>query len=260
MDRRVRIALGWVFLIVAGVACSSEKTPGAAPGATNTAAAATMALPTFGPGASYRPVYAAADFTANVDNPWFPLKPGTTFVYVGTKDGLAARELFKPTSRVKMIAGVPCRVVDDKLYLKGKLAEVTLDYYSQDKAGNVWYFGEDTKSIDENGKIDTSGTWLTGVDGAFPGVFMEADPQLGREFRQEWYKGEAEDQFKVVSLADHVSVSYGTYETALRTEESTTLEPEILDNKYYIRGVGEVLEVQVKGPPPIERLELKEIT
>jgi len=258
MNGKARMALGAVLLVVAGAACSKATTR-ATPSPTNTASGTTMALPTFGPGSTYRPVYAAADFTANVDNPWFPLKPGTKFIYTGTKDGKSARDVFNPTSRIKMIDGVPCRVVEDKLYLEGKLAEDTLDYYSQDKAGNVWYFGEETKSIDENGTVDTSGTWMAGVNGAQPGVYMEADPQLSHVFRQEWYKGEAEDQFKVVSLTDHTTVPYGSFDTALRTEESTTLEPEILDNKYYVRGVGQVLEVQVKGPPPIEKLELKAI-
>jgi hypothetical protein len=252
------MALGAALLVVAGMTCSKVTTQ-KNPSATNNTPATTIALPTYGPGASYHPVYVAADFTANVDNPWFPLKPGTKFIYIGTKDGKSAKDVFNPTSRIKVIAGVPCRVVEDKLYLDGKLAEDTLDYYTQDAAGNVWYFGEDTKSIDENGMIDTSGTWLTGVNGAQPGVYMQADPQIGPVFRQEWYKGEAEDQFKVVSLTDHITVPYGSFDTALRTEESTTLEPEILDNKYYVRGVGEVLEVQVKGPPPIEKLELKEI-
>jgi hypothetical protein len=255
---KTKIALAAALLAIIGSACSKATTR-ATSGPTSAASATTMALPTFGPGSTYRPVYAAADFTANVDNPWFPLKPGTKFIYIGTKDGKTAREVFNPTSRIKLIEGVPCRVVDDKLYLDGKLAEDTLDYYTQDKAGNVWYFGEDTKSIDEDGTVDTSGTWLTGVNGALPGVYMEADPQLDHVFRQEWFKGEAEDQFKVVSLTDHIAVPYGSFDAALRTEESTTLEPEILDNKFYVRGVGQVLEVQVKGPPPIEKLELKAI-
>jgi hypothetical protein len=258
MTPQARKALCAAALVAAGVACS-KTTPTSLPNATNATPVATMALPTFGPGTSYHPVYVAADFSANVDNPWFPLKPGTMFIYTGTKDGKQAREVFNPTSRIKVIDEVPCRVVEDKLYLDGKLAEETLDYYTQDRGGNVWYFGEDTKSIDENGKVDTSGTWLTGVGGALPGVYMEADPQIGHLFRQEWFKGEAEDQFKVVSLTDRITVPYGSFDAALRTEESTTLEPEILDNKYYVRGVGQVLEVQVKGPPPIEKLELKEI-
>jgi hypothetical protein len=258
MTSKALMTLGAALLVVAGMACSKATTQKSAPGTTNTTPAA-MVLPTYGPGVSYHPVYAAADFSANVDNPWFPLKPGTKFIYIGTKDGRSAREVFNPTSRIKMIEGVPCRVVDDKLYLDGKLAEDTLDYYTQDRGGNVWYFGEETKSIDENGKVDTSGTWMTGVNGAWPGVYMEAVPQIGHLFRQEWYKGEAEDQFKVVSLTDHIAVLYGSFDAAQRTEESTTLEPEILDNKYYVRGVGQVMEVQVKGPPPIEKLELKEI-
>jgi hypothetical protein len=256
MNRSIRVGLVALTLIASGVACSKttqKPSSGGSPSSTP------IALPTFGPAESYHPLFDPSDFSANVDNPWFPLPVGKTYVYTGTKDGKPARELLTPSASTKVIAGVECRVVVDKLYLSGRLAEDTLDYYTQDRDGNVWYFGEATRSIEENGSVDTSGSWTAGVAGAQPGVFMEADPQIGREFRQEYLKGEAEDQFKVVSLSEHVTIPYGTFDGAQRTEETTTLEPGILDNKYYVKGVGEVREIQVKGPPPIEKLELVEI-
>jgi len=257
MNRTIRFVMA-ASLVVAGVACSKRASPSGNASKTPAPSRA-IALPTFGPASAYRPVFDPADFSANVDNPWFPLKPGTTFIYTGTKDGKPARDVVTPSASTKVIAGVECRVVVDKLYLSGRLAEDTLDYYAQDKDGNVWYFAEATRSIESNGSVDTSGSWMAGVNGAQPGVYMEADPQIGHEYRQEYYKGEAEDQYKVVSLTDHVTVPLGSYDGAQRTEETTTLEPAILDNKYYVRGVGQVREIQVKGPPPIEKLELVEV-
>jgi hypothetical protein len=148
--------------------------------------------------------------------------------------------------------------VEDRLYLENALEERTSDYYAQDRCGNVWYFGEDTATLDPQGHvISTDGSFHAGVDGAQPGVFMQAHPRVGRRFRQEWYQGHAEDTFKVLSLAAPVRVPYGSFQRALRTEETTALEPEVVDNKYFVRGIGQVEELSVKGP--LERLSLIEI-
>jgi len=222
------------------------------------AATGSCRLPRFGPGRSYHPHIRPADFGPRVDNPWFPLTPGRTLVYTGTKDGKKALDLFAATSRTRMIDGVRTRVVEDRLYLDNVLEERTSDYYAQDRCGNVWYFGEDTATLDRHGRVvDTEGTWHAGVDGAQPGVFMQAQPQLGRKFHQEWYRGQAEDVFKVTDRSAAVTVPYGSFRHALRTAEWTALEPEVLDNKYYVRGIGEVAELSVKGPR--ETLRLVEI-
>jgi hypothetical protein len=116
-----------------------------------------------------------ADFSARVDNPWFPLKPGTTYRYVGVKDGRPSREVLVVTNRTLTIQGVPCVVVQDNLYVRGKLHERTTDRYTQDRQGNVWYFGEQTAELDEKGHVtSTEGTWQAGVDGAQPGIYMPA--------------------------------------------------------------------------------------
>ena len=191
---------------------------------------------------------AAARFTANVDNPWFPLRPGTTFVYQGVKDGKPARDVYAVTSRTKVVAGVPCVVVDDRLYSGGHLVERTSDYYTQDKDGNVWYFGEDTAELDSHGKVTSrEGTWHAGVDGAKPGLFMPARPHVGEHHLQEFYKGHAEDQFRVVSLNATVKVPYGSFQNVLETREWTRLEPGVIDSKHYVRGIGEVSEASVRG-------------
>ncbi len=264
MMRRCGRVVGGLALALGLTACSSSakgtlastSTSSGAPVAST--ATASCPLPTFGPGKDYHPVIDASRLSANVDNPWFPLKPGTTLVYAGTKDGKAAMDLFAVSARTKTIDGVETRVVEDRLFLDNVLEERTTDYYSQDACGNVWYFGEDTATLDEQGKVlDRSGSFRAGVKGAEPGVFMQAQPELNRWFRQEWSAAEAEDRFRAVDLRSSVKVPYGTFRHSLRTEEKTALEPDVLDNKQYVRGIGEVLEVAVKGP--VEKLELVDV-
>jgi hypothetical protein len=224
----------------------------------HTASSTSCPLPEFGPGTSYAPQYDAARLTPDVDNEWFPLTPGTALVYTGTKDGKKTIDIVLPSARTRTINGVRTRIVEDRLYSDGRLEEQTTDYYAQDPCGNVWYFGEDTAELDAHGKVvDTAGTWHAGVDGAQPGVIMQAAPELGRRFRQEWLKGEAEDTFKAIDLSASVTVPHGTYRAALQTEERNALEPDVVDNKYYVRGIGEVRETAVKGPT--EELRLVEV-
>jgi len=222
------------------------------------AAARSCALPVFGPGPSYHPHIKPGRFSASVTNPLFPLKPGRTLVYTGTKDERKALNIVVTTFRTKVIDGVRTRVVEDRLYLDNVLEERTSDYYAQDRCGNVWYFGEDTATLDPQGHVvGTEGSFHAGVAGAQPGVFMQAHPKVGLKFRQEWYQGHAEDTFNVLSLSAPVTVRYGTFKHALKTEETTALEPAIVDNKYYAKGIGELEEVAVKGP--LEKLQLVEI-
>jgi hypothetical protein len=195
------------------------------------------------------------NFVTRVTNPWFPLLPGTTFVYRGVKDGKKARDVVTVTHKTKRIQGVLCTAVADRLYLAGRLEERTTDWYAQDKAGNVWYFGEATAELDRSGHVtSTEGSWQAGRNGAQAGIFMTARPTVGQSRRQEYYKGHAEDHFAVVSVSAHVSVPYTTSNRALLTKEWTPLEPGTLDHKYYVRGIGNVKEVTVKGPT--ERNEL----
>src|SRR5436190_1797178 len=134
-------------------------------------------------------------FSARVTNPWFPLKPGTVYTYQGVKDGKPSREVLRVTHRTKTIQGVPCVVVDDRLYVEGHLAERTNDWYSQDARGTVWYFGEATAELDKSGKVtSTEGTWQSGRDGAKAGIYMPAHPRAGQTGRQEYYRGKAEDR------------------------------------------------------------------
>ena len=195
------------------------------------------------------------DFVARVDNPWFPLLPGTTFVYRGVKDGKTARDVVTVTHATRTIQGVRSTAVADRLYLAGRLEERTTDWYAQDRRGNVWYFGEATAELDRAGHVtSTEGSWLAGRNGAKAGIYVTARPTVGQSRLQEYYKGHAEDHFAVVSLRARVSVPYTTSNRALLTKEWTPLEPGTLDHKYYVRGIGNVKEVTVKGP--LERSEL----
>ena len=197
-------------------------------------------------------------FVNAVSNAWFPLEPGTTFVYAGRKDGDTGRDVVTVTKRTKRIRGVECTAVDDRLYVSGRLAERTTDWYAQDTRGNVWYFGEETAELDDAGKVTSrEGTWRAGVDGARAGIFMPAHPNVGASFRQEFYKGHAEDHFTVLSLSASVVVPYTASAHALLTKEWTPLEPDTLDHKLYVRGIGLVKEETVKGGD--ERWELADV-
>ena len=196
-----------------------------------------------------------ANFVDKVDNPWFPLTPGTTLRYQGNKDGEPSEDVVEMTGETKVIDGVRCTVVRDTLMLNGKLEEQTEDWYVQDINGNVWYFGEDTAEFDANGNVkSTAGTWQSGVDGATPGIFMPADPQTGMAFQQEYLAGEAEDNFVVLHRLGTVDVPYGSFKDVLVTAEWTPLEPDVLSEKFYVKGIGMVKELDVAGSKELNAL------
>jgi hypothetical protein len=193
--------------------------------------------------------HSTAHFASTVDNPWFPLEPGTQFVYGGVKEGKPSRDVVTVEHATKTIQGVRCTVVTDLLYLKGELEERTTDWYAQDTAGNVWYYGEQTAELYPDGRVkNTTGSWQSGVRGARAGIYMPAHPRAGGTGRQEYFKGQAEDHFRVKGLAVRVRTPAASSRRALLTEEWTPLEPAVLDHKYYVRGTGTVLEQAVKGP------------
>ena len=191
-----------------------------------------------------------ASFSARVVNPWFPLRHGMRWTYRGVKDGKPSRDVVVVSRRGATIDGVPCVAVLDRLYLRGRLEERTTDWYSQDAQGDVWYLGEDTAELDVHGRVTTTeGTWRAGVDGAVAGIYMPAHPRVGQTGRQEYYRGHAEDRFRVIAR-------FGP--NAVLTQETTRLEPGVVDHKLYVRGVGTVLEQTVRGGD--ERNELVTMT
>src|ERR687892_1270637 len=185
---------------------------------------------------TYSPHIDPSEFTTKVDNAYFPMEPGTTFLYKG---GTEHSEM-TVTHQTKKVMGVECVVVDHREWEGEMLIEKTYDWFAQDKEGSVWYFGEDTKEY-KNGKVvSTKGSWEAGVDAAKPGIIMQAHPKVGQSYRQEYYKGEAEDMAKVQSLNDSVTVAYGSFDPVLVTKEWTPLEPSYHEHKCYARGVGQV--------------------
>ena len=194
--------------------------------------------------AAYDPAINPSDFSTTINNQYFPLVPGTTFVYDGTKEGDAEHDEVKVTSNTKVILGVTCVEVRDTVTINGVLAEDTLDWYAQDKDGNVWYFGENSLEYDSDGNVASiEGSWIAGIDGAKPGIIMEAAPQAGDLYRQEFALGSAEDMAEVISLNESVTIDSVTYNNCLKTEEFSPLEPDALENKFYAPGVGNIRTV-----------------
>ena len=238
-----------------GTPATASSSPGSAPSAAVSSgpAPSSQSGGPSGPGASIDP----ANFVGAIDNPWFPLIPGTVLTYRGIKDGEVADETFTVTKQTKVVAGVTCVVVHDELKLGGELAETTDDWYVQDRDGNVWYFGEATQELEGGKVVTTEGSWEGGVDGAEPGIYMPANPAIGQSAIQEFYAGQAEDHFVVLLTSTKVKVPLGSFSGALLTAEWTPLEPDVLSEKFYVKGTGEVREVDVAGGD--EKLELTKI-
>ena len=197
-----------------------------------------------------------ANFTTRIDNPYWPMRKGSRWVYRETdNEGAKQRVVVTVTRRTKMIAnGVRARVVRDVVTEDGKPVEVTDDYYAQDKAGNIWYLGEATTEY-ENGKpTSTAGSFEAGVDGAQAGIIMPAKPRVGLAYREEYYAGHAEDKARIVSLREQAEVPFGHFRRVLMTRNTNPLEPKSVEFKFYARGVGPVLAVGVSGGSDREEL------
>jgi hypothetical protein len=185
------------------------------------------------------------DFTTRIDNPYWPMRPGARWVY---REGRRGRVVVTVTRRKRRIAnGVTARVVRDVVTERGRRVEVTDDWYAQDRAGNVWYLGEDTTEYDARSRASKAGSWEAGRDGAEPGIVMPADPQPGMTYRQEHAPGEAEDAARVLSLDEKARVPAGRFKEMLMTKDYTPLEPWALEYKFYARGVGPVLVLSPTG-------------
>jgi hypothetical protein len=196
-----------------------------------------------------------ADFTSEIDNPWTPFAVGAKWVYRET-GGEGGEQKVEVTvlDETRQIMGIEARVVHDVVTEDGELVEDTFDWYAQDADGNVWYLGEDTKEFDDGKVVTTAGSWEAGVDGAQPGILVPAEPEDGLTYRQEYYVGEAEDMAEVLSLDEKVEVPFGSYDGVLMTKEWTPLEPDILEHKFYARGVGVVLALAISGGSDREEL------
>jgi len=208
----------------------------------------------FGPD-RYDPPIDPTNFTTTIDNPYFPLAPGTTFTYLDQSGSI--KDVFAVTHDTRVIDGVTCVQVHDSVYTDGVLTEDTLDFFAQDTEGNVWYFGENTAEFEDGLLATIEGSFLSGVNNDKPGIIMKVHPAPGDFYRQEFSLGNAEDYAETLNLNSRVVVPYGRFNNCLKSQETTPLEPDALEDKYYAPGVGNVLTVDlVTG----ERDELVSIT
>jgi hypothetical protein len=206
----------------------------------------------------YNPAINPSDFVSTIDNPYFPLTPGTTFIYEGATEKGNEHVEVKVTHNTKVIFGVTCVEVRDTVTVDGVLAEDTLDWYAQDKDGNVWYFGENAVEFDATGEVvGLGGSWKAGVNGAKPGIIMEAHPQVGDLYRQEFALGAAEDMAGVLSLNESITVHSVTYNNCLKTKEFSPLEPDVLENKFYAPGVGNIQTVDVATGKHLDLVQIQ---
>ncbi|MEX2236695.1 MAG: hypothetical protein WEB00_04050 [Dehalococcoidia bacterium] len=210
--------------------------------------------------AGYDPQLDPADFVHPIvdPNPYFPLTPGTTWIYEDeTEDGVERVEV-SVTDETKEIIGITATVVLDEVFIDDELAESTFDWFAQDTEGNVWYLGEETAEYENGEVVSTEGSFEAGADGAHAGIVMLADPQVGDEYLQEFYVGEAEDYAKVLALGESVDIAFGSFDNCLKTEDVNPLSAGGgVENKYYCPDVGFVLETNVEDPEG--QLELIEI-
>jgi hypothetical protein len=227
-------------LIASGCGSSGESSSSSPPSASELA-------PIHG---AYHPTIDPADFTSKVDNRYFPLEPGSSTFEKGVAENGKTPQTDDSLvlDSTKVIDGVECTVVRDVVSENGKPVERTLDRYTQDKWGNVWYFGELAKEVKHGKFVKAHDSWEAGVDGAQPGIIMPADPQPGEQYRQEYYPGHAMDQAKVIGPGGPVTVPYGKFDQTLKTEETApTIDPGAVEDKYYASGIGEAKSQVVKG-------------
>ncbi|KRE21660.1 hypothetical protein ASG80_13230 [Agromyces sp. Soil535] len=197
-----------------------------------------------------------AEFTTEIDNPYWPMEPRTRWSYVefDPEGGELTVDVIV-TSETKTIAnGIEARVVRDTVYRDGEIIEDTFDWYAQDAAGAIWYLGEDTAEFENGEIVSREGSFEAGVDGALPGIALPADPEPGMSYRQEYYAGEAEDNGAVLSVEELVEVPYGRFESALLTRDTNPLEPDVAELKFYAPGIGPVLTLDVSGGSGREEL------
>jgi hypothetical protein len=240
MKGNLVIALASVAVLAAGCGSSSSE-----PTSSTTAkpGSASRLAPIHG---RYDPTVDPANFVTRIDNRYFPLEPGTGFHYRGVRGTTPQTDDEVVTNRTVRILGITCVAVRDVVSEHGRPVERTFDFYAQDKQGNVWYMGEDSYELHHGRFAKASDSWRSGVDGAKPGIIMPADPRPGDSYRQEYYPPEALDEARVIGIRGPVTVPHGTYANALTTSEFSPLEPQT-EQKYYVAGIGEILERVVKG-------------
>ena len=196
--------------------------------------------------AEYAPRIDPASFAEAVDNPYFPLVPGTITRFVERAGGETTQREVTVTSERRIVMGVHCVVVHDVATEQGSVVEDTFDWFAQDAQGNVWYFGEATREFGSDGAVSSEGSWEAGVGGAQPGIVMPAKPEPGDPFRQEYLLGVAEDMAQVTALDRSATVPAGTFDGCVETRDWSLLEAGS-EKKWYAKGVGFVRAESLSG-------------
>lgn len=193
-----------------------------------------------------------ADFTTDIDNPYWPMSPGSKWVFIeGDPEGTREEVVVEVTDKTKVIAnGIEARVIIDTVSADGVPVEITEDWYAQDKVGNIWYLGEYVTNYVDGRVVDHAGSFEAGVDGAQAGIAVPAHPEPGMTYRQEYYKGEAEDTAAVVTVGmEKVEVPFGYFNRdVLMTRDLVPTEPKVQELKFYAPGAGPLLSVHTDGP------------
>jgi hypothetical protein len=239
---RVAPALGLAALLGA---CGSSSSKPSSAAITTPQIQLTKTQPSGGP---YHPEIVPANFTSNVTNRYWPVKPGGTWTFDGTKDGVPEHVVLVVTHTPRTVYGVKCVEIVDTVTINGSLEEKTVDWYAQNKkTGAVWYFGENSKDYKNGAVSSTQGTWESGVDGALPGMIVEGTPKPGPTYRQEYRPGVAEDMAKVMTATATESVPAGTFHTVVETYDTDPLNPDKKELKFYAPGVGLIHAVRIGG-------------
>lgn len=235
----------WKTRTLAATACAALLTTGCASTSPPSRSGSSYGLPQGSEEITLDP----AEFTTAIDNPFWPMAPGTQWTYREVDaSGTELTVVVTVTSETKVIAnGITARVVRDTVRHGDAIVEDTIDWYAQDARGAIWYLGEDTAEFENGAVVSTHGSFEAGVDGALPGIVIPADPQPGMHYRQEYYAGEAEDNGEILGVNEMVDVPFGHFDRVLLTKDTITIEPDVLEHKFYARGVGPVLTLDISG-------------
>jgi hypothetical protein len=241
-------------VLAIGTSCGSS---GSGKSSSTTAAPVEPKPPAWVQNGAYAPAVDPADFVTTIDNPYFPLAPGTAFHFEGTADGAPQADDMVVTDQHKTVLGVTCTVVEDTVSERGKAIERTYDWYAQDKDRNVWYMGEASFELQHGRFVRAADSWEGGVRGAQPGIIMPGAPTTGAVYRQEYFPPEALDQATVLRTDGRLAVRYGSFSNVLVTDEWSPVEPQI-EQKSYVAGIGEIEEHVTAGGH--EQFELVRVT
>ncbi len=237
-----------VAVAIAGCGSSGTKLSSPATSTTKTSLPPKLSPALSKAAANYHPKIVPTNFSDHVTNPYMPLVPGTMHVLVGLRDGAATRHEVTVLHQTKVIRGVRCAVIHDLVTQQGIKLEDTIDWYAQDRAGNVWYFGEATKEYSRGGTVvSTEGSWEAGVDGAQPGIAMKANPKPGPTYRQEYRPGVALDLARVLKVERTAQISGRTFHRVLVVHDINPLDPSFHERKWYAPGIGVVRTIKVGG-------------